>query len=119
MRCLVDANLPTNVTEVLRRCGFDVRDVRAAAPPLTDQQVYEIARQEQRTLLTRDLDFSNMLRYPARGTAGIVVLRVPGMATAEIAALLENFLRTRTTEDLRDTLLILEPFRVRVRRDLE
>lgn len=116
MRFLVDANLPTNVSERLRAGGHDVLDVRRSVPPLRDEQIYAQARAEQRVILTRDLDFGNLLRYPPAGTAGIVVLRVSEMTAAEIVELVGEFVRAHHERELVDTLVILEPFRVRFRR---
>lgn len=118
MRCLVDANLPTDVSRVLSAAGHDVRDVRYAQPPLSDDVVYTLAKAERRTIFTRDLDFSNLLRYPPRGTAGIIVLRVSDMTAAEITTLVADFIGKHTPTELQDALIILEPFRVRFRREI-
>lgn len=118
MHCLVDANLPTDVTRALTAHGHDVRDVRGEQPPLSDEVVYRLARDEGRVLFTRDLDFSNPLRYSPRGTAGIVVLRVSEMTAAEITSLIMDFLDAHQPPQLEGALVILEPFRVRFRRDL-
>lgn len=116
MRFLVDANLPTNVSEALQSDGHDIRDVRSVSPPLRDEDIYQQAKAEGRILLTRDLDFSNMLRYPPEETAGLVVCRVGDMTAGEIGALLRDFARAHAAEELTDALVILEPFRTRIRR---
>ena len=41
-----------------------------------DDSIYEICKKENRTLVTFDLDFANIIRYPADETQGIIVCRI-------------------------------------------
>ena len=78
MRFLVDANLPRSVVGLLIRCGHEVefaRDIGLAA--VADEHVATRARETNATLLTRDLDFADVRRYPPGEYYGIVVVRVP------------------------------------------
>lgn len=43
----------------------------------SDDELIEACRTEERALVTLDLDFSNVLRFPPERYAGIAVLRVP------------------------------------------
>ena len=53
-----------------------VRDETLAAAP--DDDVLRAARKETRVLVTRDYDFTNVLRYPPHHTSRIVVIDLPG-----------------------------------------
>jgi hypothetical protein len=68
-------------------------------------------------LLTRDLDFSDVRRYPPEKYGGIVVLRLPDHFTAaEIVVVLERFLaEPRFVESLLGRLAIVDENRVRFR----
>src|SRR5208283_49478 len=67
------------------------RDIGLASA--TDEQIAKHALQYGAALLTRDLDFGDIRRYPPDQYSGIVVLRLPDTAVAaEIAAALERFL---------------------------
>src|SRR2546430_514809 len=94
MRFLIDANLPRSAIGTLTARGHHVefaRDIGLAAAP--DAQIAERASQTAGALLTRDLDFADVRRYPPEQYSGIVVLRLPDHFTAaEIVAVLERFL---------------------------
>ena len=98
MRFLVDANLPRLVVPLLRSLGHRVefaRDIGLAAAP--DRDIAARARLTGAVLLTRDLDFANVRQYPPEDYPGLVVLRLPDDATADvIAGVIERFVREPT-----------------------
>ena len=59
-----------------------------------DDRVIQVARQEQRCLVTLDLEFGNPLRYRAADYAGIAILRLPDKPSP---VHLQNALRTLLT----------------------
>lgn len=122
MRFLIDANLPRSAIGTLLARGHHVefaRDIGLAAAP--DAQIAEHARQTGAAILTRDLDFADIRRYPPRQYGGIVVLRVPDHFTAgEIVTVLERFLtEPRFIDKLPGRIAIVDENRVRFRPPLE
>ncbi len=78
MRFKLDENLHPQLSELLAEGGHEVATVRdEGLSGATDEEVHRVASSEGRTLLTLDLDFSNPLRFPTAGTAGVAVIRVP------------------------------------------
>jgi predicted nuclease of predicted toxin-antitoxin system len=76
MRWLVDENLPKDIVTWLRSRDDDVLDV-ADSPDRgsSDRDLWQLAGNEGRTIITRDLGF---LHWPLRPTPpGIVMVRVP------------------------------------------
>ena len=75
------------------------------------------ARLTGAVLLTRDLDFANVRQYPPEDYPGLVVLRLPDDATADvIAGVIERFVREPTfLAASSGRLAIVEPDRVRFR----
>lgn len=66
-------------------------------------------------MVTLDLDFSNVLRFPPEPTAGIVVLRPSGRPTlAALNALAGQMVRALAMESGTGRLWVVEPGRVRV-----
>ena len=68
MRFLIDANLPRAVIAALERAGHQVefaRDVGLGTAP--DEQIAAHARESGAALLTRDMDFADVRRYPPTG----------------------------------------------------
>ncbi|MGO9947279.1 MAG: DUF5615 family PIN-like protein [Steroidobacteraceae bacterium] len=118
MRFLIDANLPRAVIAALERAGHQVefaRDVGLGAAP--DEQIAARARESGAALLTRDMDFADVRRYPPDQYFGIVVVRLPDTAVAlEIVHVLERFLlEPGFLEPLSGRLAIVEVDRVRFR----
>lgn len=118
MPFLVDANLPRSVVALLLKLGHHVefaRDIGLAAAP--DKDIAARAKLTGAALLTRDLDFANIRRYPPEEYAGIVVLRLPDDATARtIVGVVERFVREPAFVDaLSGRLAIVEIDRVRFR----
>jgi len=118
MRFLIDANLPRAVIAALEKAGHQVefaRDVGLGAAP--DEQIAARARESSAALITRDMDFADVRRYPPDQYFGIVVMRLPDTAVAlEIVHVLERFLLDPGfLESLSGRLAIVEVDRVRFR----
>lgn len=77
MRFLLDANIPRSVLELLLRQGHQAQHViDTDLVKATDDAIAIRAIADGLTLVTRDLDFADVRRYPPDATPGIVVLRV-------------------------------------------
>jgi predicted nuclease of predicted toxin-antitoxin system len=118
MLCFVDANLPRSVAALLVKLGHQVefaRDVGLGAAP--DQDIAVHVKRTGAALITRDLDFADVRRYPPEEFGGIIVLRVPDSAVAhEIVQVLERFMRESTlVGQVKGRLAIVEYDRVRFR----
>ena len=78
LRFLIDEDVPRSTTRVLRDAGFDVINVHEAGlQGKRDDKVFEYAQSENRLLITCDMDFSNILKFPPSKNHGILVVRVP------------------------------------------
>ncbi len=122
MRFLIDANLPRSAIGLLLRLGHEVdfaRDIGLGAAP--DSQIAARASQTGASILTRDLDFADVRRYPPHAYAGIVVLRLPDDAVAsDIVLILERFLsQSNFVDQLKGRLAVVEANRVRFRPPLD
>ncbi len=81
-----------------------------------DTEVYAYAQTHQQTIITIDLDFANITHYPAPNF-GIIVLRLPNsISTASLIQEVLNGLSALAEQSLTDTLITVEPGRLRVRR---
>jgi predicted nuclease of predicted toxin-antitoxin system len=118
MRFLLDANIPRSVLELLLQQGHlaeHVIDTDLASAD--DDAIAKHAAKTDATLITRDLDFSDVRRYSPQATAGIVVLRVrDDMIASDIAKVFARFLLALgDVENLRSRLAIVESERFRLR----
>lgn len=116
MKLLLDADIPYSFLNKLKEEGFDVVDVRdASGQPLKDEEVFKLACKERRILLTRDLDFSNILHYPPCKSSGIIVLRTHLLSKEEMFKIIKEALK-RSKEKLEGTLVIATKDRLRFHR---
>ncbi len=116
-RFLVDENLPRTLVVDLRQLGYladHVYDLQMGGAK--DPAVFAYAQSHGAILLTGDKDFSNVLAYPPPH-AGIIVVEIPDTLEPEARkrAILRE-LSTLSGQSLDSTLAIIEPGRVRVRR---
>ena len=77
MKFKFDENLPSDLGALLRADGHDAHsvldeDLRGAADP----SIAKVCQDEQRILITLDLDFAHIKNYPPQDYHGIIVLRL-------------------------------------------
>ena len=63
---------------------------------------------EGRLLVTLDMDFANLRRYPPRTHPGIIVIRLKRQSVRRVAHAMTQFLRIASLEDCRGRLTIVE-----------
>jgi predicted nuclease of predicted toxin-antitoxin system len=117
MRFKVDENLHDDVAEMLRQHGHDATTVyRQRMQGEDDGNVAVECRQEQRVIVTQDLDFSNILTYPPQDYAGIIVLRLHDQSRPSVLAVIGRLLPLLVTESLVGCLWIVDEVGVRIRK---
>ena len=116
MRFKLDENFGTRTQKLFRHAGHEVKTVRdQSLQGGSDQTIYEICCSEQLCLVTLDLDFSNVIRFPPERTGGIVVIRAPKNPTLSVLErLVGQFLRILSQVSIDKQLCIVEMDRVRV-----
>jgi predicted nuclease of predicted toxin-antitoxin system len=118
MRFLVDADLPRSVVQLLTSYGHTAVDVRDIGfGDAKDSLIAAHAQTEGYCFITGDFHFADVRNYPPREYSGLVVLNLPGTATASyILHLLETFLmKKELVSRMARKLAIVEPGRVRIR----
>ena len=116
MKFNLDENLGVRTRQVFLEAGGDVQTVREEGlQGHTDDTIYEMCRIERRCLVTLDLDFSNVLRFPPEPTAGIAVLR-PGRVVAPgiLTTLARQLVAMMASQPVEGQVWIVEPGRVRI-----
>lgn len=116
MRFKVDENLPAEVASFLRSAGYDalsVLDQFMGGVP--DDQVYRVCQEEQRILVTLDLDFANVQVYPPSEGEGVVVLRLAWQDKITVMEAMQRLLPVMKEESPERRLWIVEEERIRIR----
>jgi len=117
-RFLIDEDLPRSLARLLREGGTHSEDVRdIGLRGRADDEVIRHAAAHDLVLLTADLGFGNILRFPLESHAGVVVVRLPNeMPTASLNHRILGALRGLSEEEVSGNLVIIEPARIRLRR---
>ena len=78
MKIKLDENLGSGVAQIIRGLGHDIETVtQEKLNGVDDGRLFEICAAEKRCLITLDLDFADVLRFPPHTGAGVAVLRLP------------------------------------------
>ena len=116
MRFKIDENVPPFMAERLRAAGLDATTVaEEALGGISDENLAPICTAENRILVTLDLDFSDIRRYPPGSSPGIVVLRLDGQDRSDFEAAAELLNAALATNQVGGALWIVERTRIRVR----
>ena len=111
---LLDVNLSPETGAFLRKTfGFDV--VRSTPPELPDEAVVDLAKREQRVIITLDQDFGEIYYLRERGRVGVLVLRLRDQTVASVNRVLAAFFRTQAHDiDLDTSLVVVDEYQMRV-----
>jgi predicted nuclease of predicted toxin-antitoxin system len=112
---LLDADMPRSSAKAIRSLGFDVEDVRDLGMRYAkDQEIIDFALKTGRVVITRDLDYGEILRYPQH--PGAIILRLPtGFVAKEVNEALLDFLSSANNDVLQNAIIIVELGRYRRR----
>jgi len=112
----LDENFGTRTQRLFHAAGHEVQTVREEGlQGCSDQHLYEVCCAEQRCLVTLDLDFANVMRFPPAETNGIVAVRVPrNPSLALLEQLIRQFLQAFTQMSVEKRLWIVEVGRIRI-----
>jgi predicted nuclease of predicted toxin-antitoxin system len=116
MKFKLDENFGARTVPIFREVGHDVetvRDEHLSGSP--DPTIFDACVREQRCLVTLDLDFADVLRFPPHLTAGIAVIRLPQRtSTATMEGLVRRLLLAVQAGSIAGRLWIVETTRVRI-----
>lgn len=116
MRLKFDEHLPVEAAEIFRAAGHDAATVvDQALEGADDERLVEVCRNEDRALVTFDLDFSDLRAYPPNEYPGILVIRLKDQSKPVVLALMERLAVLVKDEAVTGTLWIVDEDHVRIR----
>ena len=116
MKLKCDENLPVDSAEIFRKAGYDCTTVmEQCLSGATDAVVFSTVQQEERILVTLDLDFSDIRAYPPAEHAGVIVLRPKSHDILSILSLVSRITVLLGKQEIKHRLWIVDDMRTRVR----
>ncbi len=116
VRFKVDENLPKEVADLLRANGYDALTVLEQRLGGTqDIGLAQICQRERRALVTLDVDFADIRRYPPADYLGLIVLRLVRQDKPRVLESCRRLLPALDREPLERRLWIVEEAQIRVR----
>ena len=117
LRFLVDMNLSPKIVIDLRQEGWDILRVSQVLPmDAEDSEILKFARQQNRVIITQDLDFSSLLALGGYEKPSLITFRLsvpdPKIITQKLLELLPDIEEAL----LEGCAVVIDDRRVRVRR---
>ncbi|OQY48549.1 MAG: hypothetical protein B6242_02080 [Anaerolineaceae bacterium 4572_78] len=119
MKFKLDENFGARTQNLFIESGHDVHTVcQESLQGTGDDNLYHVCCSEKRCLVTLDLDFSDIIRFPPKTSHGIVVIRVPQNPSLQLLKLLiKQFIKALDENTLIGNLWIVEVGRIRIRQE--
>lgn len=117
MRVKLDENMPLRLAPMLAALGHDVETVPGERlKGADDPAVWRAAQSEGRFLITQDMDFSDIRKYPPGTHAGILLVRLGAPVRMALAVRVRAVFETEDVGGWGGCLVVATDRRVRVRR---
>ena len=117
LRFLVDMNLSPRIVNDLRQQGWDILRVSQVLPmDAEDSEILKFARQQNRVIITQDLDFSTLLALGGYEKPSLITFRLSVPDPETITRKLLELLPHIEEGLLEGCAVVIDDRRVRVRR---
>lgn len=116
MKLKLDENLSRHLKPLLTRLGHDV--VTAADENLlssSDTEIAAAALREERMLLTLDVEFADLRKYPPGSHPGIILFRPSSLGPLSVNKFIADFVNSADLSRLTSCVAIVDPVNVRIR----
>jgi len=115
MRFLVDQPVSPLLAQWLREQGHDTYHAREQGlSRATDEELFARAVQEDRIIVTADLDFPRILALSGVDRPGLVLFRAGNVSDDRMLELLKTILSTVGDSELRRSVVVAEPGTLRI-----
>ncbi len=116
MRFLLDQDVYAITTRFLESLGHDVVPVaRIGLSQADDEDLLNVAQEQNRIFVTRDRDFGHLVFVKKLGS-GVLYLRILPVTKNAVHEELEKVLRLYSEEELSNAFVVIEPGIHRIRR---
>ena len=114
MKILADENCERDMIDALRREGHDVLSILDLSPSIDDGEVFNLAHNEDRVLLTNDRDFGVIAERANARPPAVVMMRLDRLSLSRRTEIvLHTFSELNASIDRQ--FIVIEPHQVRTR----
>lgn len=93
MKFLADVNVEKPVIDYLLENGHDVKWIPDYNCKMSDDELLNLAKNEERILITNDKDFGELTFLQKKSSIGIILFRIKGHISQEKVRLMELLLK--------------------------
>ena len=117
MKFFLDANIPHSALEIFKELNLKCEHARDVGLGRADDiEVMNYAIKDNSVLITKDLEFANLMIFPIESHYGVVVVRLPPFFKAsQFVNILRDFLQSIDVKDLKNALAIVKVGRYRIK----
>ena len=118
MKIVIDEDIHRSLAGVLQALGHHVIDVRdSGLRGKPDGDIFRFAQEQNAILLSGDLGFANVIRFPLGSHQGIIILRFPNeMSSNAINSIVGSLMLGIPEHEFMSNLSIFSPRGLRMRR---
>lgn len=88
MNFIADENIDIEIINILRKAGYTILSIAEDYPGIPDDEILEIANNQNAILITGDKDFGELVFRRGRATNGVVLTRVLGISQEQKARMI-------------------------------
>lgn len=117
MKILLDENIPPVFVEKIKTIypdSIDIYDINYSGK--SDKQIYEYLMDHQYVLLTFDLDFADIRKFPPENVEGIIVLRFRNKKILNLMTNTISYLSKLNKLDYKGSLVIFQNSGIRIKK---
>ena len=116
MKFLLDQDVYALTNRFLRELGYDILTAsELGLSRAQDRDLLRLSGEQGRLFITRDRDYGNLVFAQHLG-GGVIYLRVLPSNIDEVHAELKKVLETYSEDELKNSFIVVEKFRHRIRR---
>jgi predicted nuclease of predicted toxin-antitoxin system len=117
MKIKLDENLPADLAPGLVRLGHDVHTPHdEGLSGAEDSDIWQAAQNEERFLITQDLDFSDVRRFTPGSHHGLLLIRLPDSSRRALIDRVIVLFRQQAVTEWSGCFIVASDRKVRVRR---
>lgn len=120
MKMVLDENIHRSLGDVIQKLGHEILDIRDhGLRGKPDEVVFNFAQKHEAALISEDMGFASIIRFPLGSHHGIIILRFPNqMSTETINEKVYAAFQKIAPIDMRGNLIIIAPENIRMRRKI-